>query len=89
MRFLGPRPGAAGSLGSLGFRTRTRGSRSTAAAPETVSNGPPSSAPEEGGPFVTVSGGRSAIEREPRVRVPETQDPKEPAAPASPTQETA
>ncbi|MGO8701312.1 MAG: NADH-quinone oxidoreductase subunit C [Limisphaerales bacterium] len=47
------------------------------------------SAPEEGGPFVTVSGGRSAIEREPRVRVPETQDPKEPAAPASPTQETA
>jgi NADH-quinone oxidoreductase subunit C len=47
------------------------------------------SAPEEGGPFVTVSGGKSAIEREPRVRVPEIQDPKEPAAPKSPTQEKA
>jgi len=47
------------------------------------------SAPEEGGPFVTVSGGKSAIEREPRVRVPEIQDPKEPVAPKSPTQENA
>jgi NADH-quinone oxidoreductase subunit C len=47
------------------------------------------SAPEEGGPFVTVSGGKSAIEREPRVRVPEIQDPKEPATPKSPTQENA
>jgi NADH-quinone oxidoreductase subunit C len=47
------------------------------------------SAPEEGGPFVTVAGGKDAIHREPRVRVPEAQDPKEPAAPASPTQETA
>lgn len=47
------------------------------------------SAPEEGGPFVTVAGGKDAIAREPRVRVPEIQDPKEPAAPASPTQETA
>jgi NADH-quinone oxidoreductase subunit C len=29
-------------------------------------------APMEGGPFVTVAGGKSAIEREPRVRTPET-----------------
>ncbi len=28
-------------------------------------------APLEGGPFVTVAGGKDAIEREPRVRVPE------------------
>jgi len=47
------------------------------------------SAPEEGGPFVTVAGGKSAVEREPRVRIPETPDPKEPAAPKSPTQENA
>ncbi len=29
-------------------------------------------APLEGGPFVTVSGGKDAIAREPRVRIPET-----------------
>ena len=29
-------------------------------------------APIEGGPFVTAPGGKDAIEREPRVRVPET-----------------
>jgi NADH-quinone oxidoreductase subunit C len=46
-------------------------------------------APMEGGPFVTAAGGKSAIAREPRVRVPETQDPKETAAPQSPTQENA
>jgi NADH-quinone oxidoreductase subunit C len=44
------------------------------------------SAPIEGGPFVTVAGGKNAGAREPRVRVPEPPDPKEPAAP---TQETA
>src|SRR5712692_4849130 len=30
------------------------------------------SAPLDGGPFVTVSGGKDAIAREPRVRIPET-----------------
>ena len=30
------------------------------------------SAPMDGGPFVTVSGGKDAIAREPRVRIPET-----------------
>lgn len=30
------------------------------------------SAPLEGGPFVTVSGGKDSIAREPRVRIPET-----------------
>jgi NADH-quinone oxidoreductase subunit C len=44
-------------------------------------------APEEGGPFVTVAGGKSAIAREPRVREPEPQDPKEAPAPLSPTEE--
>ena len=29
-------------------------------------------APLEGGPFVTIAGGRTAVEREPRVRIPET-----------------
>ena len=29
-------------------------------------------APVEGGPFVTASGGKDAIEREPRVRTPES-----------------
>ncbi|HEX7863206.1 MAG TPA: NADH-quinone oxidoreductase subunit C [Verrucomicrobiae bacterium] len=33
-------------------------------------------APLEGGPFVTVPGGRDAIAREPRVRVPETDELK-------------
>jgi NADH-quinone oxidoreductase subunit C len=31
-------------------------------------------APEEGGPFVTIAGGRDSTAREPRVRVPETED---------------
>jgi NADH-quinone oxidoreductase subunit C len=31
--------------------------------------------PMEGGPFVTVSGGKDAIDREPRVRVPEDAEP--------------
>ena len=30
-------------------------------------------APLDGGPFVTLAGGKDAIAREPRVRVPETQ----------------
>jgi NADH-quinone oxidoreductase subunit C len=30
-------------------------------------------APEEGGPFVTVAGGKDAMSREPRVRIPETE----------------
>jgi NADH-quinone oxidoreductase subunit C len=29
-------------------------------------------APLEGGPFVTISGGKDTIAREPRVRIPET-----------------
>ena len=29
-------------------------------------------APQQGGPFVTVSGGKDAVSREPRVRIPET-----------------
>ncbi len=29
-------------------------------------------APEDGGPFVTIAGGKDALSREPRVRVPET-----------------
>ncbi len=29
-------------------------------------------APEEGGPFVTIAGGKDTIAREPRVRIPET-----------------
>ena len=29
-------------------------------------------APMEGGPFVTVPGGKDAVSREPRVRIPET-----------------
>jgi NADH-quinone oxidoreductase subunit C len=29
-------------------------------------------APQEGGPFVTVAGGNSAMAREPRIRIPET-----------------
>jgi len=29
-------------------------------------------APQAGGPFVTVAGGRDAVSREPRVRIPET-----------------
>lgn len=37
--------------------------------PETAFSNP---APQEGGPFVTAPGGRDAIAREPRVRVPET-----------------
>ena len=32
-----------------------------------------STAPEEGGPFVTIAGGRDSTAREPRVRVPENQ----------------
>ena len=32
-------------------------------------------APLEGGPFVTASGGKDAIEREPRVRTPESSQP--------------
>ena len=31
-------------------------------------------APLEGGPFVTIAGGKDAIAREPRVRIPETED---------------
>src|SRR5260221_2132584 len=31
-------------------------------------------APQEGGPFVTVAGGNSAQAREPRIRIPETDD---------------
>jgi NADH-quinone oxidoreductase subunit C len=31
-------------------------------------------APEEGGPFVTIAGGRDSTAREPRVRVPENND---------------
>jgi hypothetical protein len=30
------------------------------------------SAPEEGGPFVTVAGGKDAMSREPRARPPES-----------------
>jgi NADH-quinone oxidoreductase subunit C len=30
------------------------------------------SAPLEGGPFVTIAGGKDSIAREPRVRIPET-----------------
>lgn len=41
--------------------------------PDTAFSNP---APLEGGPFVTASGGRDAIAREPRVRVPETDDLK-------------
>jgi len=29
-------------------------------------------APQEGGPFVTIAGGKDAVAREPRVRIPET-----------------
>jgi NADH-quinone oxidoreductase subunit C len=29
-------------------------------------------APQEGGPFVTIAGGKDTVDREPRVRVPET-----------------
>jgi NADH-quinone oxidoreductase subunit C len=29
-------------------------------------------APQEGGPFVTVAGGKDAMSREPRVRIPQT-----------------
>jgi len=29
----------------------------------------------EGGPFVTVAGGKDAIDREPRVRTPENAEP--------------
>jgi NADH-quinone oxidoreductase subunit C len=36
-----------------------------------------SPAPLEGGPFVTLDGGKSATAREPRVRQPEPRDPKE------------
>jgi len=32
------------------------------------------SAPLEGGPFVTIAGGASSTAREPRVRLPETND---------------
>ena len=38
-------------------------------APEVAFSNP---APMEGGPFVTISGGKDTIAREPRVRVPET-----------------
>jgi NADH-quinone oxidoreductase subunit C len=31
-------------------------------------------APQEGGPFVTVAGGNSAQSREPRIRIPETDE---------------
>jgi len=31
-------------------------------------------APEEGGPFVTIAGGRNSTAREPRVREPESDD---------------
>jgi len=31
-------------------------------------------APLEGGPFVTVAGGKDTVDREPRVRLPETED---------------
>lgn len=41
--------------------------------PETAFSNP---APLEGGPFVTAPGGRDAIAREPRVRVPETDELK-------------
>ncbi len=36
-----------------------------------------SAAPLEGGPFVTVAGGKDAIAREPRSRVPEGEAPKD------------
>ena len=41
--------------------------------PETAFSNP---APMEGGPFVTASGGKDAIAREPRVRVPEADELK-------------
>jgi NADH-quinone oxidoreductase subunit C len=41
--------------------------------PDTAFSNP---APQEGGPFVTAPGGRDAIAREPRVRVPETDELK-------------
>ena len=41
-------------------------------------------APLEGGPFVTIAGGQSALAREPRVRVPGSDDP----GPAEPKKET-
>jgi NADH-quinone oxidoreductase subunit C len=41
-------------------------------------------APLEGGPFVTIAGGQSAMAREPRVRLPATDDP----GPAGPKKET-
>ena len=41
--------------------------------PETAFSNP---APLEGGPFVTAPGGRDAIAREPRVRIPETDELK-------------
>jgi NADH-quinone oxidoreductase subunit C len=30
------------------------------------------SAPLEGGPFVTIAGGKDTVDREPRVRIPDT-----------------
>lgn len=41
--------------------------------PDTAFSNP---APLEGGPFVTAAGGRDAIAREPRVRIPETDELK-------------
>lgn len=41
------------------------------AVPEVAFSAP---APEEGGPFVTVAGGKDSTAREPRVRVPESDD---------------
>jgi NADH-quinone oxidoreductase subunit C len=45
----------------------------TSEMPDTAFSNP---APLEGGPFVTAPGGRDAIAREPRVRVPETDELK-------------
>ena len=33
-------------------------------------------APLEGGPFVTIAGGKDTIAREPRVRIPEPERPR-------------